>query len=202
METELIQKSRLFAEKAFEKLPKEYVYHNFDHTTKVVQAAEEIGRATHLSDEELETVMVAAWLHDVGFVKGCSNHELQSALDAEKVLTDAGASPEKIQQVKQAIEATRMPQQPRNLVEQVLCDADLYHLSNGNLEEAAQRLQRELSVTQNMHLSQDQWNEHHLAFLKQHEYFTPYGREVLQERKRKNVKKLKKMMKQGATPIM
>src|SRR5687767_1822988 len=129
METALVSKSKEYAEHLLAKLPKEYVYHNLGHTKDVVKAAEEIGRNSNLSDDEMETLLVAAWLHDTGYKKCCTGHEEHSVAEAVKVLKTWGASDKKIEAVKSAIEATRMPQNPKSIVEEALCDADLYHLS-------------------------------------------------------------------------
>ncbi|NBP68270.1 MAG: HD family phosphohydrolase, partial [Cytophagia bacterium] len=66
IDTLLVRKARAFAEDMLQKFPKEYVYHNISHTTEVAKAAEEIGTACKLDDDAIETVVVAAWLHDTG----------------------------------------------------------------------------------------------------------------------------------------
>jgi predicted metal-dependent HD superfamily phosphohydrolase len=196
METELIRKSRSFAEKVLGELPETFTYHNLEHTSTVVTAAEEIGRHSGLSESDLETVLIAAWLHDLGYEKGCDCHEEASMQTASKVLQEWGASETKIEQVKGMIAATCMPQNPQNLREMVLCDADLYHLSNGNIKECGDHLRQEFALFKNLKFDTDEeWIKYNLKFLKEHKYFTPYGKQVLEERKKKNIKKLKKMLK-------
>lgn len=194
MESPLIQKSKAYAEEVLKQLPSTYVYHNLKHTQEVATAAEEIGTACELSEDDLETVIVAAWLHDIGYKQSCDQHELHSAQTAEQLLKEWNASEHKIQKVVKVIHATQMPQKPTDLLEEVICDADMYHLSNGNFEENSNTLRQEFTVTKNMCLNDEEWNALNLKFLKAHHYFTPYGKEMLEERKKKNIKKLKKKL--------
>jgi predicted metal-dependent HD superfamily phosphohydrolase len=195
METELIQKSRAYAEEVLGKLPETFTYHNLKHTTAVAEAATEIGRQSSLSNDELENVVIAAWLHDTGYEKDSEHHEERSAKTAVTLLETWGASAEKIKKVKELIAATRMPQNPKNLPEQVLCDADMYHLSRKDILECGQQIRSEIETFKNIKFESDtEWSAYNLKFLKNHSYFTLYGRQVLEERKRKNIKKLKKML--------
>lgn len=195
METELIRKSRAYAEDVLRRLPETFTYHNLRHTTAVAEAAEEIGRQSTLSNDDLENVLIAAWLHDTGYEKDREHHEERSAKTATTLLESWGASADKIKKVQDLIAATRMPQNPQNLAEQVLCDADLYHLSKKDLLECAQQIRSEIETFKNIKFESDkEWGEYNLKFLKSHSYFTLYGRQVLEERKKKNIKKLKKML--------
>jgi predicted metal-dependent HD superfamily phosphohydrolase len=196
MDSELVRKSRVYAEEILKNLPKEYTYHNLAHTTQVAAAAEEIGKASNLSAEELESVIIAAWLHDTGYRENCNSHEEVSKQQATKLLNEWGAAPEKIEQVKKLIEATRMPQQPVTLAEQVLCDADLQHLGDEDIMECGEQIRKEFETFKGLKFETDEeWIRHNLNFFNTHKYFTPYGRAVLEERKKKNIKKLKKMLK-------
>lgn len=195
METELIRKSRAYAEDVLRKLPETFTYHNLKHTTAVADAAEEIGKQSSLSNDDLENVIIAAWLHDIGYEKDREHHEERSAKTATALLEGWGASAEKVKKVQNLIAATRMPQNHQNLAEQVLCDADLYHLSKKDIFECAQQIRSEIETFKNIRFESDkEWNEYNLKFLKNHSYFTLYGRQVLEERKKKNIKKLKKML--------
>lgn len=196
METELIQKSRAYAEKILRNLPETYTYHNVNHTSLVARAAEEIGRISGLSDNDLETVIIAAWLHDTGYEKGCDSHEESSIETAVEFLKKNNVSEEKIKQVRGLIKATSMPQKPANLMEQVLCDADLSHLADDGIVECGAQLRKEFEVIKNLKFESDkEWIEYNIKFFNGHSYFTQYGQTVLETRKRKNVKRLKKLLK-------
>jgi predicted metal-dependent HD superfamily phosphohydrolase len=198
METNLISHARSYAEGVLKNLPEAFTYHNLHHTSTVAQAVEAIGHATQLSDDDLETVLIAAWLHDTGYRKDSEHHEAIAKENASKLLTEWGASAKKIEQVKGLIQATCMPQNPKNLLEKVLCDADLAHLGDKNIIEHVNGLRQEFEKFKNLKFETDEeWIRYNLDFFEQHQYFTPYGQTVLQERKKKNIKKFKKMLKHG-----
>ena len=192
MNTDLIQKSKAYAESKLSALKDDYVYHNLNHTKKVAAAAEEIGEKSGLSKDQLETVIISAWLHDTGYVNGSQDHENQSIENAKQQLSSWNAPSEKIDAVCNAIKATEMPQNPQDIVEKVLCDADLAHLANGNLKELGQRLREEMATTKKMVFTDNEWLAYNLNFIESHTYFTEYGKTVLEKSKQKNLKNFKK----------
>jgi predicted metal-dependent HD superfamily phosphohydrolase len=180
---------QIFQDQAFEKRP----FHNINHTREVVQAAEEVGLQTGLSTDDLETVVVAAWLHDIGYAEGAENHEIKASQKAREMLQQWGASEKKITDVAAAILATKMPQQPQSIIDKVLCDADLYHLSGSEAQARSIKLREEWALW-GKPLSEKEWLHANLDFLERHQYHTPYGQTVLQKGKKKNIKKLKKLI--------
>lgn len=195
MNTDLIQKSKAYAESKLSALKDDYAYHNLNHTKKVAAAAEEIGEKSGLTQDELETVIISAWLHDTGYTHGFKDHENQSIENAKLQLSRWNATPAKIEAVCNAIQATEMPQNPQSLIDQVLCDADLYHLANGNLHEVGQRLRAEMAATKEKVFTDKEWADYNLHFIESHSYFTEYGKTVLEKSKQKNLKHFKKELK-------
>lgn len=201
MESELITRARSFAENVFnDRTFDNRPFHNLEHTRDVVRAAEEIATHMDLEEDELESVIVAAWLHDVGYAKGEGDHERHAAEKAKELLQSWGASQNKIADVSEAILATRVPQQPRSLVSKVLCDADLYHLSTTSCAEQSGRLRDEWEAHGKQSMTDEQWFRHNLDFLENHRYHTPYGQTVLQAGKKKNIKKLRKRVMPEISP--
>lgn len=195
METELIKKARGYAEKTllgkgFEK----HNYHNIEHTREVVEAAEQVGKESGLTDDELESVIIAAWLHDLGYAEQSMNHEAIAAERARSLLEKEGAKPETIKAVEEAIEATKMPQQPKNLVSKVLCDADLFHLSTDKYADNALKLRQEWRSLGFKDMADAEWDQFNLQFLESHRYHTTYGQTILHEGKKKNIKALRKQL--------
>ncbi len=195
MESELVRKSKAFAEEILHTVSSQFCYHSAKHTLEVVKAAEEIGTQNGLSQDQLETVLIAAWFHDLGFENGPAGHEELSSKKAESQLKEWGASAEKISAVAQAIQSTQMPQRPQHIPDMVLCDADLYHLSTDHFQEPADLLRKEIESTKKLKFTEEDWTRHNIQFMKSHTYFTMYGKTVLEDRKRKNIKKLKKKLK-------
>ena len=76
MDNKLIEKVKKYVNDIFqEKYDKRSTYHSFEHTREVAEAAEKIGKASDLNDEELEAVIIAAWFHDTGYLFQHDDHE-------------------------------------------------------------------------------------------------------------------------------
>ena len=99
-----------------------------------------------------------------------------------------------IEQVINCIEATKMPQNPKNIVQEVLCDADLYHLSSGQYFEKAELLRTEFSAIEEDIITESEWLDMSTVFIDNHNYFTEYGKTNLTPKKTKNLKKIKKRL--------
>lgn len=193
METELVKKARIFAEVTFnDSVFDKLTYHNLEHTTDVVQAVQIVGSNTGLNPDETESAMIAAWLHDIGYVDGNEDHEAAAAEKAQELLNEWGASPKKILEVTEAIRATKMPQHPESLVSKVLCDADLFQLSQEDHVMHSRKLRTEMEAQRGETISEEEWMRTTLEFLQNHEYHTPYGRTVLEREKKKNIKRLRR----------
>jgi predicted metal-dependent HD superfamily phosphohydrolase len=195
MESEFIRQARTLAEQVFKNRAFEkHVFHNLDHTQDVVNAVQVVGQHANLSADEMESALIAAWLHDVGYENGSKNHERASAQKAQELLETLGATQHKIAEVTDAILATHMPQNPRTKVSKVLCDADLYHLSTEQCQEKSNMLKAEREALGTSEISNEDWTNSTIDFMENHVYHTSYGQTVLEERKRKNIKKLKKSL--------
>jgi predicted metal-dependent HD superfamily phosphohydrolase len=177
-------------------LSEEFIYHDLNHTLRVVEAVERIGRESNLSDDELDLVTISAWFHDTGYKNGCVKHEESGALIARNFLESLDYPSETISRVEGCIMASQMPQNPTNLLEEILCDADLSHLAGEDYAELADKMHKELEHIKGEEMSDELWNEMNYQFFKDHEYFTNYGKEVLEPVKKKNLKSIKKEFKQ------
>ena len=176
-------------------LPSEAVYHNFDHTVEVVTAAFEIGNAEQISDKEMETLLLAAWFHDVGNVKGYKNHEAESKKMAAEFLVNKNFKKESIAQIEALIVATKMPQKPKNKLEEIICDADLVHLGKKDFKEKSELLNLEWDLLGYKNVSEYDWCCENENFLTTHSFFTNYAYENFNHQKSINLLKLHKDLK-------
>ena len=197
-ETALIKSTRAYAESILDKkMPSHMCYHDTQHTRDVVSASYEIAKAINLSEEQIETILLGAWLHDIGYHNGKSDHHEEESINiAREFLTRENVAPHRIDQVVGVIEATKMPQKPTNIMEEVICDADLYHLASDHYFEKSDQLKKEMAETKGLALNEVEWFEMNVAFFQQHTFFTSYGKEVLQPRKEHNLKAIKSKLKE------
>ncbi|MDQ8053319.1 MAG: HD domain-containing protein [Pedobacter sp.] len=188
----LVELSSKFVTALFaDELSLQLSFHSAYHTGNVVIAAQEIGLNIGLSPEEIDLVTIAAWFHDTGYTKGYAGHEQLSVNIARDFLADNGLDTKRIEMITSCILATTFPQSPKTPLEMVLCDADFYHFSRSNYPKFETSLRREWETCLNMHYTDEQWNALNLEMLTNHEYFTVYGKTVLQAKKQKNIDNLK-----------
>jgi len=196
MNTELIQKTEAFVYNFYKENKSEnLVYHDIMHTTDVVKSAQNVGAASNLTDEEMEILLLAAWFHDIGYAVSRVEHENISSEVAVSFLTENNYPKDKIEKVKSCILATKPPQTPKNKLEEVICDADLLHLAKKNFIERSEWLKLEFEKCDGASLSERDWFEETLKFITEHEYFTQYAKEKYSKKKRDNIVKLKKQIK-------
>ncbi len=162
------------------RLASDLLYHNLHHTLDVVHGVLAIGGAEAVSLEEMEVLILAAWFHDTGLTVRYLGHEAVSAEIARAFLLTEDYSAEKIAVVEGCILATQMPQHPRTQPQEILCDADLYHLAHPTYAHSQELLREEWKRILSKAYTDEQWHEENEAFLRAHQYFTRYGRTVLQ----------------------
>lgn len=191
-ENQIIRKVSHYVENLLcNQLPLGHIFHNIDHTRAVVKAVEEICDFLSTPDKEKEIVLLAAWFHDCGHIKICTGHEEESKLIANSFLKNLSYPESKITMVLQCIEATKWPQNPVDILGQILCDADLYHLSTNNYFELIGYLREEWALIRKENYSNKEWFQLNLNFLQAHQYFTDYGKQILEFRKYTVIEKLK-----------
>lgn len=172
-------------------VPEQYTFHTLEHTKYVVSSAGIIGRASKLTAPQLDIVLIAAWFHDVGYVDGAMGHEERSSSTAVNMLTSWGADIKMIADVSRSILATRHPQNPSDMVSRVLCDADNSYLASAQFEHHFLKLNKELETTRGIILHDQRLrSQRNIESLKAHRYFTDYGHDILDRRKKMNLTKL------------
>jgi predicted metal-dependent HD superfamily phosphohydrolase len=165
-------------------------YHSIEHTRDVVKAVERIALMEGVTDEGLFLLKSAATYHDAGFVEEYDKNEPIGARLAEEILPKYGYTEQHIQTIKELIYVTQVPHNPKNKLEEIMCDADLDYLGRDDFHEIADKLRRELR--EHGKISSDRkWDEIQVMFLEQHKYFTETSKKTRQEKKNKNVEEVK-----------
>ncbi len=174
-------------------LDSKYLYHNLKHTQRVVKSTKELLAAHNLSDEDIEVLLVAAWLHDTGYTKGTDNHEANSCIIAEEFLKSKNYPEAKTKRVIDAINATKLHYEPKNLLEEIICDADSSHLGQKSYLETTDYLRQELKMLGIREYSQKEWRNVNIdMFRTGHRFYTDYAKENWGKGKAKNLKMLLK----------
>jgi uncharacterized protein len=159
-------------EKLKKELPAQFTYHCFDHTLDVYNAAKKIGTLENISENDMKLLLTATLFHDSGFVVGSSSqHEEGSCQIADEFLPGFDYNAAEIAQIKGMIMATRLPQSPKNLLEEIICDADLDYLGRDDFFPISDRLYEEF-LLQGIVSGYDDWNRKQIDFFTNHHYFT------------------------------
>ena len=198
----LLNKASEYASKIItEKLPKEIVYHNIEHTKEVVDTANEIGKHSGLSETEMEILLIAAWFHDTGITASYNNHEKKSASIAKDFLQKNNYPSEGIEKVMKLILATRLPQEPKNLIEKIICDADISHIGKKEFSVRSQLLRTEWETILGKKTNDKEWLKNNIDFLSCSKFHTKYAKDNFDEQRLKNlailVKRMKKEVKEN-----
>jgi len=168
------------------------IYHNLQHTTKVVSRTKEIASHYNLIETDLLAVIVASWFHDTGYLfDEVALHEEKSAQLMRDFMKDYVTDADVIKTLEECIMATKPSSKPVNLLQQILVDADSYHFGTKELETTNKQVYDEY-VTRNGYMSKKEWDRQTIKMLENHHYYTSYCKELLSDKKKKNIKKLKK----------
>lgn len=195
--SEIVENTEHFvSELLTEKLDSKFLYHNLRHTQRVVKSTKELLNFYNLGETENERVLLAAWLHDVGHIKGIQDHEESSCEIARDFLKRNGYDAQGIEQVCSLIMATKMCHEPSNLMEGILRDADISHFAHKSYWETTDFLRDELRELGIAHYTSKQWREKNINMFRKHRFYTDYAKENWEDGKQKNLKKLLKEKKE------
>jgi predicted metal-dependent HD superfamily phosphohydrolase len=167
------------------------VYHNLEHTQEVVNAAQQIANHYQLNEQDFFTVTVAAYFHDTGYFEDALNHEAKGADMADEFLAKHKVNQEVRDSVKSAILATKIPQHPKNEIDKIICDADLFHLGLADFRAKGKLMHKESELIYKKDISKLDWRKKDIQFMESHHYHTDYANLLLSDQKQKNISKLK-----------
>ncbi len=176
-----------------EGLPDWLSYHNVHHTNYVIQQANHIAKQENIFGRDLFLINVSALYHDVGFLIRREEHEKLGCELAGRELQGSALDPLEIQKVCGMIMATHIPQKPKNILEQIIADADLEYLGTDHFKKYSQKLYTEL-CHYNPNLSERQWDEIQVSFLSKHSYHTQYCQTYKEPFKQKNLEMVKERL--------
>jgi predicted metal-dependent HD superfamily phosphohydrolase len=167
-----------------------FIYHNKEHTEEVVSHVTEISDHYQLDDKDRFVVTSAAWFHDMGYFTGeASGHEERGANAAAEFLKGIDVHEKQIQAVKSCILATKLPQSPKNLLEQIVCDADLFHFGTDQFSERNKLMRKEAEWRAGQKISKSDWRKSTIDLLESHHFHTDFCQKLLDAKKGKNLKK-------------
>jgi len=176
------------------KLSKNCLFHTKKHTLEVLRNTEIIAEYSNLKEDDINILRVAALFHDVGYINTYENHEDESAVYAAEFLDSKNVESSVIKQVTDSIMATKMPQNPRNELSRILCDADLMNMTFDDYMEQIDLMRQEWEKIGKARLNTHEFHLNSLKFFKAHQYHSEYGKKVLQPKKEQTELKIKEQV--------
>src|ERR1700752_1502895 len=128
-----------------DELPVHLFYHGLHHTLDIVNSAVRIGKESGINQYEMRLLKTAALFHDSGFIVSEKEHEVESCKLVMKALPQFAFTREEVERICGMIMATRIPQSPKNQLEEILCDADLDYLGRDDYIPTSTQLLHELN---------------------------------------------------------
>ena len=188
---ELAKAEQFILDKLQMELPEYLYYHSFSHTQDVLAAALRIASDEGVKKEDTMLLRTAVLYHDAGFTIQNKDHEEIGCDIAQKTLPNFDYTANEIRIICGMIMATKIPQSPHNLLEEIICDADLDYLGREDFEVISNNLRLEF-LEFGIVLNNLEWEVKQISFLESHNYFTATSRRTRNTPKTKQILKLKK----------
>jgi predicted metal-dependent HD superfamily phosphohydrolase len=180
-------------------LPPTLSYHCVWHTEgDVLPAARRLAQLAGITRPEQGLLEISAAYHDIGHIHISYGHEAISIKIMAEALPRFGFSPQDIERVASLIMATRMPQSPKNELEELLADSDMDGLGRTDFLDTSKALWRE-NAAFGRPKSWVQWLEMQLRFLSSHRYFSTVARTLRDDGKQRNIAMLEGLIRDTRT---
>lgn len=167
-------------------------FHNNIHIKEVVEAVNKMANYYNLNEQDRAVVILSAYFHDIGYCDSDKEgHEERGADIAEAFLKEKNMDAQLISAIRGCILATKMPQTPKNLLEEIVCDADLFHFGSDWFD-VRNKLMRQEAGACGYGLNKEDWRRNTIKLMEEHHYHTEYGRNLLDQKKQQNIESLKK----------
>ena len=168
-------------------------YHSIAHTLDVLESVIRLAEMEQISDEEIILLKTACIFHDSGMLVTYRGHEEASIKLCRQTLPSFGYSQEATDRICRMIRSTKLPQCADDLLDKILCDADLDYLGRKDFFMIAHRLKYEWEVLDITKTTLKEWYKIQKDFLSSHKYFTRSAIKLRQGIKMENLKEVEIM---------
>jgi uncharacterized protein len=164
-------------------------YHNVAHTMDVLQQSVRIAKEEGVGDKDILLLKVAALYHDSGFLRTYKNHEEMSYVIFLEDAEEFEFSEAERQRIQGLIMATKVPQQPQNHLERIICDADLDYLGRDDFFTTGKELRKEF-LSYGIIKNDEEWDQLQINFLSKHHYHTETSKQQREKEKQRHFQQL------------
>lgn len=173
-----------------EELSEELCYHGLAHTLDVLEVCNSYIKRLKITGDDALLLRTGALCHDLGFTVTYADHEDHGISLTLDFMREYGFDPKQRKTVVGLIRATKVPQNPKTLLERILCDADLDYLGREDYDRISTLLLKELKHF-GVELDAAAWREKQITFLENHRYHTPFAQKFREPVKQEHLEKIK-----------
>ncbi|MCU0370664.1 MAG: HD domain-containing protein [Bacteroidales bacterium] len=168
-------------------------YHSVSHTMDVLESAIRLADMEKISGDDKMLLKTACLFHDTGMLVTYRGHEEASINICKETLPAFNYSPAEIGVICRMISTTKLPQCASELLDKILCDADLDYLGRRDFFMIAHRLRYEWDILGIYPTTLQEWYKIQRDFLTAHKYFTDSAIHLRQAYKMENLRQVEFM---------
>ena len=174
--------------RVIENLAPKLPYHNKNHLKDVSKSCKKYAQLERLNLYDIFILETAGLLHDIVYLPGREDNVERSVELSKNVLSRFGYSQREIEEISRLILSTKLPTNPRDALEKIICDADLDNLGRDDFFEKTELLRLEQGI-----LDKKKWYTDTLNFLEQVEFYTPSARRLAGPKLKENIEKMRRL---------
>ena len=180
---------KIVEDKITKEISPELSYHGLHHTLSVYEVCNDYIRRMDIKPSDAFLLRTAALTHDIGILYTYNDHEEEGMRYVREKLPELGYS-KKENTVCDLIAATRLPQNPKNTIEKIICDADLDYIGTDAFYEIGDTLFQEF-LKLGVVTDEEDWDKLQIRFLEGHHYHTDFAKKHRAPVKEKFLNELK-----------
>jgi len=163
-------------------------YHNLYHMTQVAGICERYALMEKIDKRHIPALKAAGLLHDIVYVPGRKDNEEKSVEIARKILPEIGYSSEEVESVSRLILATKVPTNPKDILEKIICDSDVDNFGRDDFFEKTELLRIEFDVDKKA------WYTETTPNIMNHiRYYTESAKKRRKAKLKENIEKLRRL---------
>lgn len=189
-EITLVEEAKKYALGIVEKYCKHYFFHNISHTQSVFDRSTYLAMTEWINGEDLEDLQIAAIFHDTGFSVQYAKNEFAWSQIARKWLETKNHPEKRIQKIEEIIMATVLFSKPKNILQEIIQDADLDNIGTKEGFKNSQNVLREYREIAHVDISECTFWQFSYKVYKHYQFHTKTARSEREYQKNLNLKLL------------
>ena len=170
-------------------------YHSVEHTEHVEKAVIKYAQLEKLNDHDLFLLNTAALFHDAGYLYRYDNNETLGVDTLRYYAPMFGYQEQDMAAIEAIILSTAYNSKPKNILEAIMCDADLDYLGRMDYHITAKNLFDEMALHGHVKDERTRLIEQIDYLENHHQYYTTSAINLRQPGKEKRLTELKSMLK-------